>query len=47
MARDGFDCSELFDFSEKLLETGVTVKESRGRLSYLTPDRTSPLSPGS
>ncbi len=31
------------DFSEKLLETGVTVKESRGRLSYLTPDRTKPI----
>ena len=30
-------------FSEKLLETGVTVKESRGRLSYLTPDRTKPI----
>lgn len=30
-------------FSAKLLETGVTVKESRGRLSYLTPDRTKPI----
>ena len=30
-------------FSEKLLETGVTVKESRGRLSYLTPNRTKPI----
>ena len=30
-------------FSEKLLETGVTVKESRGRLSYLTLDRTKPI----
>ena len=28
------------DFSGKLLQQGVTVKESRGRLSYLTPDRT-------
>ena len=27
------------DFSGKLLQQGVTVKESRGRLSYLTPDR--------
>ncbi|RKI26508.1 relaxase [bacterium 1xD8-6] len=31
------------DFSEKLLQQGVTVKESRGRLSYLTPDRTKPI----
>ena len=31
------------DFSEKLLQQGVTVKESRGRLSYLTPDRTKPV----
>lgn len=31
------------DFSEKLLELGITVKESRGRLSYLTPDRTKPI----
>ena len=28
------------DFAGKLLQQGVTVKESRGRLSYLTPDRT-------
>ncbi len=28
------------DFSSLLLREGVTVKESRGRLSYLTPDRT-------
>ena len=28
---------------EKLLQQGVTVKESRGRLSYLTPDRTKPV----
>ena len=28
------------DFSGKLLQQGVTVKESWGRLSYLTPDRT-------
>ena len=32
------------DFSSLLLREGVTVKESRGRLSYLTPDRTMPIS---
>ncbi len=31
------------DFSGKLLQQGVTIKESRGRLSYLTPDRTKPI----
>ena len=31
------------DFAGKLLQQGVTVKESRGRLSYLTPDRTKPI----
>ena len=31
------------DFFGKLLQQGVTVKESRGRLSYLTPDRTKPI----
>ena len=31
------------DFSGKLLQQGITVKESRGRLSYLTPDRTKPV----
>ena len=31
------------DFSGKLLQQGVTVKESRGRLSYLMPDRTKPI----
>ena len=31
------------DFTQKLLQYGVTVKESRGRLSYLTPDRTKPI----
>ena len=31
------------DFSGKLLQQGVTVKESRGRLSYLTPDRMKPI----
>ena len=30
------------DFSSLLLQEGVAVKESRGRLSYLTPDRTKP-----
>ena len=37
-AGDRFD-----DFSSLLLREGVTVKESRGRLSYLTPDRTKPI----
>ena len=31
------------EFSSLLLRDGVTVKESRGRLSYLTPDRTKPI----
>ena len=31
------------EFSSLLLREGVTVKESRGRLSYLTPDRTRPM----
>ena len=31
------------DFSSLLLREGVVVKESRGRLSYLTPDRTKPI----
>ena len=31
------------EFSSLLLWEGVTVKESRGRLSYLTPDRTKPI----
>ncbi|MCG4775066.1 relaxase, partial [Lawsonibacter sp. DFI.5.51] len=31
------------EFSFLLLREGVTVKESRGRLSYLTPDRTKPI----
>ena len=34
----GFD-----EFAALLLRHGVTVKESRGRLSYLTPDRTKPI----
>ena len=35
------------EFAAVLLQQGVTVKESRGRLSYLTPDRTKPLPPAS
>ena len=31
------------DFTSLLLREGVTVKESRGRLSYLTPDRSKPI----
>ena len=31
------------DFSALLSRVGVSVKESRGRLSYLTPDRTKPI----
>ena len=31
------------EFSSLLLREGVTVKESRGRYSYLTPDRTKPI----
>lgn len=34
------DAASFEDFAEKLLRRGITVKESRGRLSYLTPDRT-------
>ena len=34
------DAVSFEDFAEKLLRRGITVKESRGRLSYLTPDRT-------
>ena len=30
-------------FSALLLQSGISVKESRGRLSYLTPDRTKPI----
>src|SRR5699024_12167423 len=36
-------CSSDLEFSSLLLQEGVTVKESRGRLSYLTPDRTKPI----
>ena len=31
------------EFASLLLREGVTVKESRGRISYLTPDRTKPI----
>ena len=31
------------EFTALLLREGVTVKESRGRLSYLTPDRAKPI----
>ncbi len=31
------------EFSSLLLQEGVNVKESRGRLSYLTPERTKPI----
>ena len=34
------DAFSFEDFAEKLLRRGITVKGSRGRLSYLTPDRT-------
>ena len=38
------DRAKDFDeFSSLLLQEGVTVKESRGRYSYLTPDRTKPI----
>lgn len=31
------------DFAQQLLQRGITVKESRGRLSYLAPDRAKPI----
>ena len=31
------------DFAQRLLQRGITVKESRGRLSYLTTDRAKPI----
>ncbi len=31
------------DFAQRLLQRGITVKESRGRLSYLTSDRAKPI----
>ena len=42
--RNAMSEATTFDeFSTLLLQQGVTVKESRGRLSYLTPDRTKPI----
>ena len=42
--RNALDRATTFDeFSEILLQHGISVKESRGRLSYLTPDRTKPI----
>ena len=42
--RQALSAATSFDeFSALLLREGVTVKESRGRLSYLTPDRTKPI----
>ena len=42
--RKALDTSTTFEqFSALLLRQGITVKESRGRLSYLTPDRTKPI----
>ena len=35
--------NDFEEFSDLLLREGITVKESRGRLSYLTPDRTKPI----
>ena len=37
------DAVSYEDFAEKLLRRGITVKESRERFSYLTPDRTKPI----
>jgi len=42
--RKALDTATTFDeYSELLLRQGISVKESRGRLSYLTPDRTKPI----
>ena len=42
--RKALDRAGSFDeFAALFLREGVTVKESRGRLSYLTPDRTKPI----
>ena len=42
--RRALDKAKSFDeFSSLLLQEGVTVKESRGRYSYLTPDWTKPI----
>ena len=35
--------TDFEDFAELLLREGVTVKQSRGRLSYLTSDRSKPI----
>ena len=37
------EATSFDEFSSLLLREGVTVKENRGRLSYLTPDRTKPI----
>ena len=37
------EATSFDEFFSLLLREGVTVKESRGRLSYLTPDRTKPI----
>ena len=37
------EATSFDEFSSLLLREGVTVRESRGRLSYLTPDRTKPI----
>ncbi len=37
------DAQSMDDFNQRLLQMGVTVKESRGRFSYLTADRTKPI----
>jgi len=42
--RAAMEKAQSFDeFTELLLRSGVTVKESRGRFSYLTSDRTKPI----
>ena len=42
--RRALDTATTFDeYAELLLRQGISVKESRGRLSYLTPDRTKPI----
>ncbi len=42
--RKALEKATTFDeFSALLLQSGISVKESRGRLSYLTPDRTKPI----
>ena len=42
--RTAMEKAQSFDeFTDLLLRSSVTVKESRGRFSYLTPDRTKPI----